>query len=294
MSVLKQDLSEEAKFEAVYWITLLFKERGQRPTVETLREALAEVFGTVDLVADVQGDGALTSFALPKHLVTYAEGQQVPSQVLMADFAPFDPDSIDDLARSQLWDQPDGQSLLEGCAYQLMISDFMAAGLDHLERCEVLTTWLETALSLFEDCVAVWVPASGKLLTRQQVLDNPMQGGDRFIYWAVNARFFNIEGSSDKVVDTLGLYAIGLPDVQYHFHDLDPDEVVGHAYSTASYIFANNAPIKSGETIDGLREGRIDPKTRWLCQYEMALIQPAREVMDICPGTFAAGGRQAE
>lgn len=183
VSVLKQGMSEEAKFEQSIGSLCFLRSVGRGPTVETLREALAKAFGTVDLVADVKGEGALTSFALPKHLVTYAEGQQVPSQVLMADFAPFDPDSIDDLARSQLWDQPDGQSLLEGCAYQLMISDFMAAGLDHLERCEVLTTWLETALSLFEDCVAVWVPASGKLLTRQQVLDNPMQGGDRFIYW---------------------------------------------------------------------------------------------------------------
>ena len=96
------------------------------------------------------------------------------------------------------------------------------------------------------------------------------------------------------MIDTLGLYAIGLPDVQYHFHDLDPDQVVNHAYSTASYIFANNVPIKSGETIDGLWGGRIDPEVRWRCQYEMALIQPAREVLDICPGPFAAGGRQTE
>ncbi len=292
MGTLQQDLSEEAKFEALFSIYLLFKEQGQRPTAEVLAQALSAAFGPVELVADVEG--SLTTFALPEHLVTYADEQKVPAQVLMADFAPFDPASIDEMARSQLWDQSDGQAILDECAYQLMISDFMAAGLDYPERCQVLTTWLETALGLFEDCVAVWVPASGKLLTRQQVLDDPMQGGDRFIYWAVNVRFFNIEGSSDKVIDTLGLYAIGLPDVQYHFHDLDPDQVVNHAYSTASYIFANNVPIKSGETIDGLWEGRIDPEVRWRCQYEMALIQPAREVLDICPGPFAAGGRQTE
>ena len=292
MGTLQQDLSEEAKFEALCSIYLFFKEQGQRPTAEVLAQALSAAFGPVDLVADTEG--SLTTFALLEHLVTYADEQKVPAQVLMADFAPFDPASIDEMARSQLWDHPDGQAILDECAYQLMISDFMAAGLDYPERCQVLTTWLETALGLFEDCVAVWVPTSGKLLTRQQVLDDPMQGGDRFIYWAVNVRFFNIEGSSDKVIDTLGLYAIGLPDVQYHFHDLDPDQVVNHAYSTASYIFANNVPIKSGETIDGLWEGRIDPEVRWRCQYEMALIQPAREVLDICPGPFAAGGRQAE
>ena len=105
-------------------------------------------------------------------------------------------------------------------------------------------------------------------------------------------RFFNVDGSEDKVIDTLGLYTVGLPDIQYHFRGLDPNAVVNHAYSTASYVFAHNAPIASGETIDGLTAGNIDPSVQWRCQYEMALIQPSREVMDVCPAGYAAGGRQ--
>ena len=52
---------------------------------------------------------------------------------------------------------------------------------------------------------------------------------DKFIYLCVNVRFFNIQNTEDKLVDTLGLYAIGLPDVQYHFRNLNPDYIVGHA-----------------------------------------------------------------
>ena len=94
------------------------------------------------------------------------------------------------------------------------------------------------------------------------------------------------------IVDTLGLYAVGLPDIQYHFHGLDPNKVVNHAYTVASYIFENDAPIKSGETIDGISEIGIDRGVRWKCQYEMGLIQPSREVMDICPGEYASGTRE--
>ena len=94
------------------------------------------------------------------------------------------------------------------------------------------------------------------------------------------------------VVDTLGLYAMGLPDIQYHFHGLNPDDVVNHAYNTAIYIFDNNAPIKTGETIAGLKDGRMDIDVKWRCNYEMSLIQPERELMDIETAEFASGNRQ--
>ena len=84
---------------------------------------------------------------------------------------------------------------------------------------------------------------------------------------------------------------LDLPDVQYHFHDLDPDSVVNHAYTVLSYIYENNCPIESGETIDGLKNGRISRDVQWVCQFEEALVQPARTVMDINTMEFAAGKR---
>ena len=130
-----------------------------------------------------------------------------------------------------------------------MLSDFLAAGLEYKLRCRMLARWLEIALELFDDCVGVWIPASGKLLTRQQLLNNPYRGDDRFLYFGVNIRFFNIQGTEDMMVDSLGLYAVGLPDVQYHFHGLDPNDVVDHAYRAVGYLFGHDAPVKPGETI---------------------------------------------
>ena len=290
MGVLKQNLAEQAEFADIFRIQLLFEACRQRPESIALAQALSQAFGDVEQVADVEG--SLTTYALLDYPVTYADNQKMPAQVLMANFAPFDSSQLDEMMLSQLWDCPNGEDLLKRCTHQLMISDFLAAGLDYPLRCQMLTRWLETALGLFEDCVPVGVPAGGTLFSSEQVLHNPMSDGDRFIYWAVNVRFFQVDGSADKVIDTLGLYAIGLPDIQYHFRGLDPDAVVTHAYSTASYVFANNAPIASGETINGLKAGNIDSSVWWRCQYEMALIQPSREVMDVCPQGYAAGGRQ--
>lgn len=52
-----------------------------------------------------------------------------------------------------------------------------------------------------------------------------------------------------------------------------------------------DCPIKSGETIDGIRDGRICRDVQWRCQYENALIQPSRQVIDINMGEYASGRR---
>lgn len=61
-------------------------------------------------------------------------------------------------------------------------------------------------------------------------------GVDRFIRYAVNVRFFNVQGTEDSVVDTLGLSLLYIEDLQYHFRDMDPNWVVNHAYNLASYL----------------------------------------------------------
>ena len=138
---------------------------------------------------------------------------------------------------------------------------------------------------------AVLFHTSKKMFTREEIINHDSPRKDRFVNFAVNVRFFNIEGTDDMVIDSLGMSTLYLPDVQYLFNDMDPNWVVNHAYSILSYIYDNNAPIKSGETIDGVSEGRIDSNVRWKCQYEEALIQPAREVLDINMNEYAAGGR---
>lgn len=282
-----QNLKEKGEFRNVYFMHLLFAGEPQRPDLETIQKALKERFGEVDVVSP---SPQLTSFAVKKYPVTYTDGT-VPAQVVMTEVREFEQDSIDSFARSQLWDVQDGSEFLKSCRYEVALFDMMAAGLDYKDRCELLMDWMETALNLFEDCTAVWFEPAGKLLTAEQVRGCSVAGEDRFVYFGVNARLFNIQGTDEKIVDTLGLYAVGLPDVQYHFRGLEPGAVVNHAYNVASYLYSMNSPIRSGEAIDGIRDGRMSRDVQWTCRYEEALIQPVRQVMDICPGEYAAGKR---
>ena len=75
--------------------------------------------------------------------------------------------------------------------------------------------------------------------------------------------------------------------------DTKPDiMIVNHAYNVASYILANNGPMKDGDTIDGVVDGRIDQSVQWKCHFEDALIKPDRHVLDICMNEYAAGDRR--
>lgn len=283
----KQSRDEKAEFKNVFFMKLLFKEKPVRPEAEVIRQALEKRLGEVDLVASK----GLLSFAVKKYPVEFSDAT-VPAQVVMAEPGELDLSSFDAITRSQFWEMPDGNELLDSCRYQIMFFDMMSAGLPYKERCDLLMDWMEIALSLFPDCTAVYTDASGKLFAADQVRNHKIPRKDRFIYFCVNVRFFNIQGTNDHVIDTLGMYAIDLPDVQYHFHGIDPNQIVNHAYNAASYVYDNNAPIKSGETIDGLLNGALSQRMQWRCQYEDSLIQPVRTVMDICAGEYASGQRE--
>lgn len=152
--------------------------------------------------------------------------------------------------------------------------------------------YLEALAELFPTCEAFFFSGSGKLFEAEEIRCNQIEGPDRFIRYAVNVRFFTIEGSEDMLVDTLGMNILFLPDLQYHFHSLDPNWVVNHAYNVASYLLTSGNEIDSGETVDGIKDGDMDSNIQWKCQYEDALIQPKRPVLDINTGEYAAGNRE--
>ena len=60
------------------------------------------------------------------------------------------------------------------------------------------------------------------------------------------------------------------------------------------YVFEADKMIQGfvGLNDEYIRNGMIVQDIQWKCQYEDALIQPARIVMDVCMGEYAAGNRK--
>ena len=129
-------------------------------------------------------------------------------------------------------------------------------------------------------CVAVWWIPAERVLPPSAVADAARDGDP--VRVAVNVRLFHVEeGRSDeRVMDTVGLAALELPDVQCHFFALDVAAVAALLEETARYLYDEGDVIADGDTVASPEGGDSAP---WSCRREHALVDPPRDVVDITP-----------
>ena len=272
-----------------YLIQMLFKEPVEMPDKEKMTAVIEKHIGSTECFCY---DKKMAGFAAQEHIAEFKDGK-CPVQLMVMGCNKFKGKGFDAFLMSQMWDcQESRDRILEECRYSMLATDFLARGLSSLERANLEMDYLEALAELFLSCEAFFFSGSGKLFEAEEIRGNQIEGPDRFIRYAVNVRFFTIQGSDDMQVDTLGMNTLFLPDLQYHFRGLDPNWIVNHAYNVASYLLTSGNEIDSGETIDGIKDGDMDRSIQWKCQYEDALIQPKRPVLDINTGEYAAGNRE--
>lgn len=286
--VLQQDLSKEEQPGAVFIVKLLFKEAPKLPEKDRFIEVMKKHIGEVDCFwHDEKGAGAAAT-----DYVCHFKDADVPPQLMITACNPYDQSELGELERSQLWDCPDRDRILSECKFQVIATDMMAAALSAKERADLDMDFAEALAELYSDCEAVYFFNSGKMFPADEIRNHRIPKGDRFIKFAVNVRFFNIQGTNDMIVDTLGMSVLCLPDIQYHFHGMDPNIIVNHAYWIASYILNSGNIIEDGDTIDSVeKNGDLNREIMWRCKYENSLIQPVRPVIDIFMNQYAAGQR---
>ena len=250
-----------------YLIQMLFKEPVDMPDKDEMTAVMEKHIGAVECFCR---DKKMAGFAALGHIAEFQDGFLV----------------------RQMWDcQEDRDRIFRECRYQVVATDMLAAALPALERANLDADFVEALAELYPTCEAFYFQNCGKLLLAEDVRSHQIEGPDRFIRFGVNVRFFNIEGTEDMLIDTVGMSTLFLPDLQYHFHGMDPNWVVNHAYNAASYILEHDNSIQDGETIDGIEDGQLSRQIQWTCWYEDALIQPPRGVLDIHMGKYASGKR---
>jgi len=286
--IIQQDLSRREQPGLVFVIHLFMKEKCIMPPREKMTEIMAEHLGQTECFCY---DSKVAGFSPQKYKVEFKDGS-MPPQLMVMECIETDAYHIDEITKSQMWDCENSEEILEECKYHVVATDMLAGAMnDYKDRANMLMDFMEALIEIYPQCEAVMFQTSGKMFARDKIVNHRIPRDDRFIYFAVNVRFFNIANSNDMLIDTLGMSTLFLPDLQYHFRGMDPSWVVNHAYNLLLYNYKNNAPIKSGETVDGITNGQMDRNVMWKCHYEDALIQPARGVLDICMNEYAAGGR---
>jgi hypothetical protein len=127
-------------------------------------------------------------------------------------------------------------------------------------------------------CVAVWWKPADRLVSPAALAVAARDQEPLAV--AINLRLFHVEtGKPDeRVLDSVGLDALGLPDVQCHFRGgLDPALVASVMAELAQYLYDEGDVIGDDDTVAGPDE------TRWACRREEALVDPPREVIDVSP-----------
>ena len=279
-------------------VQLLFKEKPQSPTTEQVRKALEKQFGdlgeTPYVETSKESTGDMFMFPLPEHKVVLKEHPEgVPVMAVFLAASHEAGIEVDEMQQHQFWDVPNAMDIVSECKHTILVNTMLGAALHYREQAEILLKQVEAALECYPQCVGIYVLQSGKLITPEMFRDDKENGlSERFIDLFVNARFFNIPDTDEMVVDTLGFNVFGGADVQIHFKNMDPNNVVNYVYNIASYQFDNEFPIESGETIDSIDEnGDMQDTPQWKVQYENSLIDPVRTVLDINCGEYAGGNR---
>ena len=290
--VFRQNLNEESpRPGGPFLIQLLFREPAAMPDRETMTTVMKRHIGPVECFGNNE---KMAGFAALQHLAEFKDGK-APVQLLITQCSSFQGEGFDPFLKSQMWDCVEQRDqILKDCQYQVVATDMLAGALPALERADLDMDFLDALAELYPGCEAFYFQNCGKLIPAEAVRSHHIAGPDRFIRFGINVRFFNIEGTEDMLVDTVGMSTLFLPDLQYHFHGMDPNWVVNRAYNLASYVLLNDCPIQSGETVDGVVNGEMSRFAQWKCQYENALIQPSRAVLDVYMGEYAAGKRDAQ
>lgn len=262
-------------FAQIYSVELYMKEQ---PILlkNQLLENIKKYCGNVEIMSTQ--DKSIT-FAFMDYVLEY-KNASIPVSITIS---VSDEDvKSEKLSRSleQSWNYDNDKESIENCKIKIGVTDLMAVGLEYTKRMELFQKALYSIVELIP-CEAINFHITEQVISREDYLENnPLKDEYDPMIGILNVRLFNIEGKKNEyIMDTLGLCAVGLCDLQCHFKDLNPDEVSNILYSYGYYIFDNPEALDDIEVIEGISEN-----DKWECQHEVALVAPERVVLDINPG----------
>jgi hypothetical protein len=186
----------------------------------------------------------------------------------------------------QSWWWRDAATTVDECRISVTVAEEPSA-LPHRERFSNFQRLLASVVEALDPAALHWMPTQ-QFIRPANFLEATAQLGFEYpALGALNVRLFAIEGGEDVLMDTLGLGALGLWDLQCHFHGLPPDKVATWLLETARAQFLGESrPVRDLGAIPG-----PDGTSSWPLRAEDALMVPKRVLLDVDPGSPYAGDR---
>ncbi len=206
----------------------------------------------------------------------------IPAQVhILNSTVAFDPQRVQGLV-DQTWGWDEAAATVARGTRSLLVTDLLGTRLARKVRLDVLRRSLAAFIETLQP-TAMLCPLIQQVIDPAEFLAGVSEPINR-LFGFLNVRLFRVEDrrENEVVMDTLGLAAIGLTDVQCHFAGLDATEMANLLHRVGAYIFDQEPAIKDGHTVEGLDDGR------WIARHEDALVGPERTVLDLDAGAPAS------
>lgn len=251
-------------------------------TDEVRTRIVADIHTSLGDVGVLRSEGALLHLALEQHPVQYEDGV-VPAQALLvsATSPAMKPDPQKaaetletSLSHTRGWRE--ARDVVERARHTLLVSDFLATGLEPHERLRIFPHILHAAAKHIPSA-ALHFPGSQCLIDPEDFCANVPGDEDGYpLLGLVNVRLFSVEQGEDTVVmDTIGLNVFGLPDLQCRIGGTSPDELAPWLYSLAADVAEADSLVGDGDTVDFFDGAPMR------LRYVESLAWPRRVVLDI-------------
>ncbi len=249
-----------------YSVELLFIEN---PVFDnnTLLKALNASFNNVDILFSTQN---IISFVFNDYK-SLTENVEIPVQILV--IKEYDKLNFVKLKNSldQTFDWEEAKDIVDKCNYSLVISDFMATELNYSDRIYLFNKFLKTILQILPVKAIHW-SYSQKIVEPKDYKSALDYESLYSLYGIINVRYFIVDNF--YVMDTIGLSALGLPDLQCKFKNIDTGIIATILYDLAYKIFEKGDYIEDTEIMEIF-------KIKFKCVHELSKTKPQRIVLNL-------------
>jgi hypothetical protein len=246
-------------------------------TQNELLEALTERVGAVD--PEDGGRAGAFLFKFPDLADPAREGGQPVGCAIERGDGPLDDDAIARaLAQSRDWREAGNAA--HSHEARLVVSDRRAAGLGYKNRLRIFQDVVAAVSACATPCAILW-RASGKLVNPLALTRAPKPGEKRDLLQSAVAvrRLPPPSGGAKMAIDTLGLHAFGLPDLECVVRLEDPAKVESFLLSIARYVFDLGDVLPDGKVVKGATGDR------YILKRTRASAVPSREVLALRPAS---------
>lgn len=181
-------------------------------------------------------------------------------------------------AAAQTWDWPEAAEVPARTRATVVVEVEPTATLDRAQTLRVAQAAVQAAFGLCSVVAVHWLP-SERLVAPEQWHESLSHGGAPADH-AINVRLFRVAGgrAGEGVMDTLGLGAFGLPDLECHFHGLDLGLVAQLLFAYAEYLFEKGDVLDADSLVRGTASHE-----EWECERGEASVAPPRRIVRLLP-----------